>query len=232
MQVEKKSFVLYNDQSKIIQKLSDKQAGVLIKKIYSYVNNGIYEMDEDAIVDIVYTVLTEQINRDIEKYCDKIEKSSNSGKIGNLKRWHPEIYELYNEGQISIDDALKQSKQISGPDKTRLHPIANIAVNDTDNVIDNENEIDIDTNKLLENYNSILGKKTRIISKSVLIRIRQLLKEGYNKGDIITAVRNAANDPFHKDSNYKNLTLEFITRPDKFERFVNMGDYKIKYVPI
>ena len=89
MQVEKKSFVLYNDQSKIIQKLSDKQAGVLIKKIYSYVNNGIYEMDEDAIVDIVYTVLTEQINRDIEKYCDKIEKASNSGMIGNLKRWPP-----------------------------------------------------------------------------------------------------------------------------------------------
>ena len=226
MKVEKKSFILYNDQSKIIQKLSDNQAGVLIKKIYSYVNNGIYEMDEDALVDMVYTVLTEQINRDIEKYCDKIEKSSNSGKVGNLKRWHPEIYELYNEGQISIDDALKQSKEISGPDKTRLHPITNIADNNT------VNEIEIDTDKLLKIYNSTLGKKTRVISESVLLRIKQLLKEGYNKEDLITAIKNAADDQFHKDSNYKNLTLEFITRPDKFERFVNMGDYKIKYVPI
>ena len=227
MQVEKKSFVLYNDQSDLLNMLNDEQAGVLIKKIFSYVNDGVIEKEEDIPINMVFTTLKNQIDRDTDKYFEKIEKSSKAGKIGNLKKWHPDIYKLYNEGKISIDDALKQFEKTSHPDKMRSHPIANIAVNDNDNVIGNDNEIDIDTDKLLEIYNSILGKKARIISKSVLIRIRQLLKEGYNKGDLITAVRNAANDPFHKDSNYKNLTLEFITRPNKFERFLNMGDYKV-----
>lgn len=222
MQVEKKSFVLYNDQSELLNMLNDEQAGVLIKKIFSYVNDGVIEKEEDIPVNMVFTTLKNQIDRDTDKYYDKIDKSSKAGKVGNLKRWHPEIYRNYEKGQISLEEAIKQSKEISEPDQMRLHPIANIA----DNVI--VNEIEIDTDKLLKIYNSTLGKKTRVISESVLLRIKQLLKEGYNKEDLITAIKNAADDQFHKDSNYKNLTLEFITRPDKFERFVNMGDYNVK----
>ena len=67
MQVEKKSFVLYNDQSELVHKLNDKQAGVLIKKIYSYVNDGVLEKEEDVLIDMVFTMLRNQIDRDTDR---------------------------------------------------------------------------------------------------------------------------------------------------------------------
>lgn len=86
---------------------------------------------------------------------------------------------------------------------------------------------DIDDKKLLIVFNEILGKNARIVPPKAKAQLKARLKEGYNKKDFIAAITNASKDPFHKESSYKNITLEFITRPDKFERFVNMGDFKI-----
>ena len=91
-----------------------------------------------------------------------------------------------------------------------------------------EIKLNIDSNKLLSVFNSILGKKARVIPEKAKKQLKARLKEGYTKEDIVNALRNASKDQHHLDTNYKYLTLEFITRPDKLERFVNMGNYKIK----
>jgi len=91
-----------------------------------------------------------------------------------------------------------------------------------------EKEQLIDSSKLLSLYNSLLGKQARVINSKTKTQIKQRLKEGYTKDDIVNAIRNASKDPHHIEFNYKYLTLEFITRPDKLDRFVNMGDFKIK----
>lgn len=91
-----------------------------------------------------------------------------------------------------------------------------------------EIKLNIDSNKLLSVFNSILGKRARVIPEKAKKQIKARLKEGYTKDDIVQALENAAKDQHHIDSNYKYLTLEFITRPDKLERFVNMSDYKVK----
>ena len=91
-----------------------------------------------------------------------------------------------------------------------------------------EEEQQIDSSKLLSLFNSILGKQARVIPTKAKTQLKQRLKEGYTKEDIIKAITNASKDPHHIESNYKYITLEFITRSDKLERFVNMGDYKIK----
>ena len=91
-----------------------------------------------------------------------------------------------------------------------------------------EIKLNIDSNKLLSLFNSILGKKSRVISEKAKKQLKQRLKEGYTKEDIVQALSNAAKDQHHLDTNYKYLTLEFITRPDKLDRFVNMGDFKTK----
>lgn len=77
-------------------------------------------------------------------------------------------------------------------------------------------------------FNSILGKKARVVPEKAQKQLKARLKEGYTKEDIVNALRNAAKDQHHLDTNYKYLTLEFITRPDKLERFVNMNDFKTK----
>lgn len=89
-----------------------------------------------------------------------------------------------------------------------------------------ENKINIDSSKLLEVFNSILGKKARVVPEKAQKQLKARLKEGYTKEDIVKALRNAAKDQHHLDTNYKYLTLEFITRSDKLERFVNMSDFK------
>ena len=89
-----------------------------------------------------------------------------------------------------------------------------------------EIKINIDSSKLLEVFNSILGKKARVVPEKAQKQLKARLKEGYTKEDIVKALRNAAKDQHHLDTNYKYLTLEFITRSDKLERFVNMSDFK------
>ncbi len=89
-------------------------------------------------------------------------------------------------------------------------------------------EQEIDSSKLLSLFNSLLGKQAKVVNSKTKTQIKQRLKEGYTKDDIVNAIRNASKDPFHIESNYKYLTLEFLTKPDKLDRFVNMGDFKIK----
>ena len=86
---------------------------------------------------------------------------------------------------------------------------------------------EIDDSKLLLIFNEILGKKARVVPPKAKAQLKARLKEGYTKTDLVTAIRNAAKDPHHKEHNYKYLTLEFITRPDKFERFATMADFKV-----
>ena len=91
-----------------------------------------------------------------------------------------------------------------------------------------DNKLNIDSSKLLEVFNSILGKKARVVPVKAQKQIKARLKEGYTKEDIVKALKNASKDQHHIDNNYKYLTLEFITRSDKLERFVNMNDYQVK----
>ncbi|MFT5348336.1 MAG: hypothetical protein ACI9M3_001376 [Bacteroidia bacterium] len=86
----------------------------------------------------------------------------------------------------------------------------------------------IDSNKLLSVFNSILGKGARLITDKANKQLTAALKAGYSKDDIVKAITNASKDPHHIDSKYKYLTLEFITRPDKLDRFINMSDFTIK----
>ena len=94
--------------------------------------------------------------------------------------------------------------------------------------VQEKEKTNIDSNKLLSVFNSILGKKTRVVPDKANKQLKAALKAGYSKDDIVTAITNASKDPHHVESNYKYLTLEFITRPDKLDRFINMSDFTIK----
>lgn len=86
----------------------------------------------------------------------------------------------------------------------------------------------VDYDKLLKVYNEILGRQTKVVPEKAKEQLNARLKEGYTKPDIVKALRNAIKDPHHIETNYRYITLEFITRPDKLDRFLNMSEYKIK----
>ena len=79
--------------------------------------------------------------------------------------------------------------------------------------------IKVDWSALINQFNSITGKKTKVISPIVKTKILARLKEGYSKQDFLNAIENCYNDKWHKETNHKHLNLEFISRADKLERF-------------
>jgi len=72
---------------------------------------------------------------------------------------------------------------------------------------------------LIEHFNRVTGKKTKVISDKAKKQVLALLKSGYTKEDLAAAIKNCYEDPFHKENNHKHLTLEFISRPDKMEKY-------------
>ena len=89
-------------------------------------------------------------------------------------------------------------------------------------------EDDIDFDLLINFYNNTFGRKTRTVSTKAKKQISARLKEGYTKMDLRTALINAKNDSYHIDTNFKYISLEFISRSEKFERFSQVHQVNVK----
>jgi hypothetical protein len=110
MAKDKKSFILYSDAIHTVEKLSDTDAGQLLKHLLRYVNDQNPTTD-NPLVEIAFEPIKHQIKRDLVKIEDVKVKRSEAGKAGASKRWQ---------------DIANANKGIQ--------TIANIAVNDNDNV--------------------------------------------------------------------------------------------------
>ena len=76
---EKKSFVLYTDYIKHINRLTDEEAGQLFKALFRYVESGeIPELSDRA--DMAFSFITEQMGRDFEKW-EKIRQKRSEAVI-------------------------------------------------------------------------------------------------------------------------------------------------------
>lgn len=121
---KKDSFVLYTEQKAVINKLSDEQAGKLIKAIYEYVETG--EMPElDTVLDLVITPFKTILDKDKAKYEEVSKARAEAGSKGGKQS-------KQNETSKSKS---KQKKQLQTKDS---------------NCNDNDNEYDNDINKLNE----------------------------------------------------------------------------------
>jgi len=110
MAKDKKSFILYSDAIHTVEKLSDTDAGQLLKHLLRYVNDQNPTTD-NPLVEIAFEPIKQQLKRDLVKFEDVKVKRSEAGKAGATKRWQ---------------DIANANKGIQ--------TIANIAVNDNVNV--------------------------------------------------------------------------------------------------
>lgn len=141
----KKSFILHLDSLSILDELDNEQSGKLFKAIRNYqliITNGCdneFEVD-DLITKIAFAPFKAQFNRDVEKYKKTISQKSDAGKLGNLKRWHPDLYDkvFNNKMELKEAESIAESRKVSQSDNS----IANIAdnVSDSDSVNDNVND--------------------------------------------------------------------------------------------
>ena len=118
----KDSFILYTEQKEVIDKLTDEQAGKLIKAIYEYVETD--KMPQlDSLLEIVIIPFKQNIDRNIDKWEQIKQKRSEAGKIG------AEIKKQKQAKQANVNFA--KSKE--------TNQAVNVNVNENVNVNDNVN---------------------------------------------------------------------------------------------
>jgi hypothetical protein len=214
MAENKKSFVLYADLLQNIDHLTLKEKGILFTHLLEYVND-MRPILKDRLILTAWKPIERQLKRDLVKFEQVKVKRSDAGKESARIR-------ALNKDKESLTNPTR----VKSVEQDSTNPTVNVNVNE--NVNENVNVNEINSTKLLSVFNSILGKKTRVIPDKANKQLTAALKAGYSKDDIVKAITNASKDPHHIESNYKYLTLEFITRPDKLDRFINMSDFTIK----
>jgi hypothetical protein len=158
MAENKKSFIAYSDWVNIFDQLTDEEAGKLVKHLFSYVNDRSPSLS-DRMLKIVFEPIRLQLKRDLTVWQIELDKKSDGGKLGNLKRYYPDLYTQVVGNQLSIEDAMKkvkERKELSHTDTKRNSPsdsIASVAVTVTDTVTVNDT-----VNNTLHNKLNLLQK--------------------------------------------------------------------------
>ena len=151
----KKSFILHIDSLDILDDLTIEQSGKLFKAIRDY-HKGI-EPELDAITKIAFSPFKNQFIRDNKQYIDKCESESIKGKIGNLKRWHFDLYKKLKDDYSNLEELLNIAKHRHGDneDSTQSPPIPKSLDSDNDN--DSKNDSDSKSDNDKDNDNNLSG---------------------------------------------------------------------------
>lgn len=125
------SFVLYLDNKEVFLSLDLETRGKLITAIFEYQESGIFP--EDPLVKVAMSSFVAQFRRDGQKWQKAREEKTIAGKLGNLKRWHPQFYlEVVNKTKTLEEvECLLQSQGLSHTDRVgsdTIGQIANVAV--------------------------------------------------------------------------------------------------------
>jgi hypothetical protein len=153
----KKSFILYADYIDTFEHLTNEQRGEVIWWIFQYVNDKHPEPLNGLLMAVIAQIRA-QLKRDLDKYRIKLEQSSESGRIGNLKRWNTDLYNDYLKGVHTLEEAeaIAKDRKVSPPDNTPSPPIAKIADTVNDNGTDTDTVNGTDTVNDKKEVDSIL----------------------------------------------------------------------------
>jgi len=195
MAENKKSFIAYSDWHGMFNALPDEVAGKLIKHIFSYVND-----ENPSSEDFIINALFEQIKATLKR---------------DLIKWDKERSQRSDAGKKSAESRATKSNERSTEDNERQR-------NSTVSVSVSDNDI-INWAELLKFFNAKTNKNCKVIPTKAKTAFTARLKEGYTKQDFAKAIQNCAADEFHIN-NPHHLTLEFISRQDKLDKYLNIGD--------
>ena len=194
MAENKKSFLLYCDIIHTVEKLTDEQAGKLLKHTLKYVND-LNPTPEDILTEIAFEPIKQSLKRDLLKYEGiRVKNKDNANK-----RW-------------ADKNNATASERIPSDTKNA----------DSDSDSDIVKDI-INWTELLKFFNAKTNKNCKVIPTKAKTAFTARLKEGYTKQDFAKAIQNCAADEFHIN-NPHHLTLEFISRQDKLDKYLNIGD--------
>lgn len=78
----KETFIIKTKYKSVISKLSDKQAGILFKMLFEYVENGVIAGSTDDRVDMAFDFIKIDLDAFNDTYLKRVEASRNNGRKG------------------------------------------------------------------------------------------------------------------------------------------------------
>ena len=90
-----------------------------------------------------------------------------------------------------------------------------------DEELNNQVSSSDDASKIINIFNEVFEKKSRVMTKKVLNRYKEILKH-FTIQDIKNAMESAKDDDFHSDNSYKYCTLEYFSRMEQIDKWLNV----------
>ena len=119
MAKDKKSFILYTDQSGVFNQLPDEIAGKLIKHIFAYVNDE-NPISEDLIINIAFEPIKQSLKRDLKRYEQYVEKQSVNGAKGGRPKKPTETQKTQaffekpkKADSVSVSDSVSDNDNVN-----------------------------------------------------------------------------------------------------------------------
>lgn len=222
MSQQKKSFILYLDQSELFGKLTNEQAGKLIKHAFSFADGG-DESHEDLIVDLAFTSIKQAMNRDTEKWQAQKDQRSAAGKKSaearaakaNEEQRGPTVVESVERtptnptvsvnGSVSVN--VSESVSDNDSDKEKLKPSSKHLPGRPDVTVE-----------IIDYLNAKTGKSFRHVdSHSKHIRAR--LAEGHTLADIRAVIDRKTQEWKGTDS-AQYLRPATLFNAEKFNQYI------------
>lgn len=204
--MEKKSFLIYLDNSEEVEMLSDQQAGKLLKSLMKFATNGEKPDFSDGMLRMAFSFMSRAIERDTEKYMEICKKRSEYGKKGRAK--------------ISKQ---KQADTDTEKDKETDNDNVNDIVSDIVNDIETE-RFSAEAENLLKIYSDICRSlpKTKKINKEDIRSTKNLLSV-FSEDDIKEVFEKAERNTFLKGRKKDNKVewkagFHWIIKPENFRK--------------
>lgn len=156
----KKSFVLYSDSKSIIDLLTNEQAGLLLKTLFSYVNDENPKIDKS--IALVFEMIKLQLKRDLKKWEQTKEGRSIAGKASAEARKLAKLNEQNSTNLTNVEFVQQKSTN------------STVSVNDSVSVSVSVNDIRENNNKALpfKFFDSLinLGAEKQLASDWIAVR--------------------------------------------------------------
>lgn len=137
MNKEKTSFILHEDSLEILETMNKEERGEFIYAIYRFRIDGKLDDDLSRVLKTALHPFIKQFARDDEKWNKSKDKKSVNGRIGNLSKYHNDLFIQFKNEELTLEEAEKVAKgrkRSQGDTK-----VAKVAVNVNDNVNVNVN---------------------------------------------------------------------------------------------
>lgn len=217
----KDNFLLKKSQQEVFNKLSDAEAGKLIKGIFQYANTG--SNDLDGYLNIIFIPIKNEIDKNEEKYkkiCERnrkngllggrpIEEEKNPvGYLGTQKNPKNPIYHNHNHIHNHISQSnINNLEEIGyGEEKPLLVTVEPSSL------------VEI-TKKVLEHLNQKTGANFRSSSKATQAKVNARLNEGYKFDDFIVVIDKKCNEWIGTE--FEQYLCPETLFGTKFEKYLN-----------